>query len=144
MKQRCLNENHKQYPEYGGRGIKVCQEWLDDFLNFSSWADENGYEPHLTLDREDNNLDYNPENCRWENCKIQNQNRSTSKIWSVNGKEYPSLSEASEDLNISHQTISRWCEGYTQKQNGKTTKYPPKNGCFSRMKYLTEKCTDEV
>jgi hypothetical protein len=74
MKQRCLNPNDKAYPEWGGRGIGICDEWKNDFLNFYNWAINNGYKKGLKLDREDNDGDYNSANCRWVNDFISKQN----------------------------------------------------------------------
>ena len=65
MKQRCYNPNSTSYNAYGGRGIKVCDEWRDDFMAFYNWAIANGYEEGLSIDRIDNGGDYEPSNCQW-------------------------------------------------------------------------------
>jgi hypothetical protein len=65
MKRRCQQPTCKDYPEYGGRGIKVCDEWASDFDAFYTWAWEHGYNPELSLDRRDVNDGYTPSNCRW-------------------------------------------------------------------------------
>ena len=64
MKTRCSNDLHKSHKDYGGRGIKVCDEWLE-FENFKNWAISNGYSEDLTLDRVDVDGDYCSENCKW-------------------------------------------------------------------------------
>ena len=77
---RCYNINTPNYHRYGGRGIKVCKEWLDDYEVFKEWAYETGYNPLAprgitTLDRTDNDGDYTPQNCRWVDMKVQNNNQ---------------------------------------------------------------------
>ena len=65
MKQRCQNKNDRNYFRYGGRGISVCDEWSNNYGAFREWCYEHGYKEGLELDREDNNGDYTPENCRF-------------------------------------------------------------------------------
>lgn len=80
MKQRCLDSNRKEYPNYGGRGISICDEWLDSFESFQNWAYSSGYDEHApygkcTLDRIDVNGNYEPSNCRWVDAEVQASNR---------------------------------------------------------------------
>lgn len=65
MKQRCNNPNNQEYHRYGGRGIKICKEWNDDFDKFGKWALSHGYKQGLQIDRINNNGDYEPSNCRF-------------------------------------------------------------------------------
>lgn len=87
MVHRCYNTGDKRYDRYGGRGIKVCDEWKGDsgLENFIAWAKDSGYAKGLTIDRIDNDGNYCPENCRWATAKEQSNNRSTNTLVTVDG-----------------------------------------------------------
>lgn len=80
MKKRCFNPRHHSFPRYGGRGITVCEAWLNDFGRFQRWAVENGYQRGLQLDRRDNDGPYDPSNCRWVTRRLNMRNRSNTKL----------------------------------------------------------------
>lgn len=77
MKQRCNNPSETAYKYYGGRGIRVCDEWQASYPSFYVWAIANGYKDDLTIDRINNDGDYCPDNCRWATMKQQIDNRRT-------------------------------------------------------------------
>lgn len=78
IKRRCENPNDARYLRYGGRGIKVCDEWKHSFEAFWEWALKNGYKDNLTIDRINNDGDYCPDNCRWADTETQCNNRESN------------------------------------------------------------------
>ena len=113
MKTRCLNPNHKQYKDWGGRGIKVCTEWLE-FIPFRDWAIQNGYKEDLEIDRINNNGNYEPDNCRFVTSKENMRNKRGVKITLEIANEIRELyktgsykqQELAEFYNVSSRTIS--------------------------------------
>lgn len=105
MKQRCGNLIFPQYKDYGGRGIKVCNEWLE-FIPFRDWSLNNGYADNLEIDRIDNNLGYSPENCQWITHKENTQNRKTTKL---NKEKVIKIREKYETKNF---TLKQLAEEY--------------------------------
>jgi len=93
MVYRCIKPTDKNYPKYGGKGVKVCQEWLS-FIGFRTWAESAGYNDDLTIDRIDSNGDYSPDNCRWADYTIQNRNRSQVVLSEFTVREAKKLRES--------------------------------------------------
>ncbi len=83
---RCYNNKNKDFNNYGNRGITVCDEWRYDFKKFYDWAMTNGYEKGLTIDRINNNGNYEPNNCRWITMKQQSFNRRTNRLVTIEGE----------------------------------------------------------
>lgn len=95
MRQRCEDINHGSYPRYGGRGISVCIEW-QTFEPFRDWSIANGFSAGLSIDRINNDGNYEPSNCRWVDMKTQQNNRSTCRRISMLG-ESKTISEWGDD-----------------------------------------------
>lgn len=103
MLQRCENPNSIGYQNYGGRGITVCGEW-HDAEKFIGWAVLNGWRKGLTLDRIDNDGNYEPSNCRWATRKEQAQNKRNNRFITFNGKTQ-TLAGWAEEIDISPNTL---------------------------------------
>ena len=103
MRQRCLNPNEPRYKSYGGRGIKICDRWIESFENF---LEDLGFKPTLkhTLERKDVNGDYTPENCCWATNKEQSRNRQDTIYFEISG-EKKSLIEWCEIYNVSYDRV---------------------------------------
>ena len=99
MKKRCYEEKCDRYKDYGGRGITICEEWLNDFDIFADWAHANGYECGLTIDRTDNDGNYEPSNCRWITKREQNLNKRQNRQITYKGKTKP-LKVWCDELNL--------------------------------------------
>lgn len=102
MRTRCLNKNHKRYGRYGGRGITICQRWMDSFLNFLS--DMGSRPPGTTLDRIDNNGNYEPNNCRWANEEQQQNNTKKNRYFMYEGSVY-SMAQLARKVNLPYWTM---------------------------------------
>lgn len=110
MKDRCYNQNVRSYRDYGGRDIKICDEWMVPD-NFFEWALTNGYRDNLTIDRIDNNKNYEPSNCRWSTVEEQSRNRRSNVIVEYSGKEM-TLIEVSEKTGLSQKALyARYSKG---------------------------------
>lgn len=96
MRERCFNPNNRSYKNYGGRGIKVCDEWLVP-ETFFEWAHESGYSEGLTIERIDVNKGYEPSNCRWVPSKEQARNKTNNRMVEIDGET---------------KCLAQWCEEY--------------------------------
>ena len=103
MRERCNNPHNKRYNCYGGRGIKVCEEW-DSFEAFRAWAQSSGYEKGLTIDRVDVNAGYHPGNCRWATRSEQNRNYRRNRMLTLNGKTQ-CVQDWAHELGLNSTTI---------------------------------------
>jgi hypothetical protein len=92
---RCHSCNSKDYHNYGAKGIYVCDVWRNDFLEFHKWAMTHGYDDSLTIDRINGLGPYEPCNCRWASQKVQQNNRSTNALYTIDG--------------VTH-TMKEWCD----------------------------------
>ena len=100
---RCEYDKHPYYARYGGRGIRVCEEW-HEYVSFREWANENGYAEHLTIDRIDNEKGYYPDNCKWATVKDQQRNRSNNRLIEWNGA-IKTMTEWAEIMGIKKTTL---------------------------------------
>lgn len=102
MKRRCKNSDRPNYKNYGGKGIRVCQEWENSFDSFREWALNNGYSDDLSIDRIDNDGNYEPSNCHWATAKEQANNKRNNFLISYKGET---------------RTLAQWCEVFGLERN---------------------------
>lgn len=120
MKSRCYNPKASKYYLYGGKGIEMCEEWKNDFINFYNWAIDNGYKDDLTIDRINSDKNYCPENCKWATYKEQNSHLKDSDKRAIkpclieyNGTKM-NLTEWANKLNINPKTLhARYERGWS-------------------------------
>lgn len=122
MIERCYDKNSDHFKYYGERGIIVCDEWRKDFKSFYDWAIKNGYEKHLTIDRIDNNGNYEPSNCRWVDIYVQANNKRNNRVITYNGKT---------------QTLKQWC-------NELDLPYKQTHARIYKSKWSIEKAFSEI
>ena len=121
MVSRCYRQTCPEYNLYGGKGVKICDEWVNrektGFVNFCNWSLMNGYSDNLTIDRIDVNGNYEPSNCRWVDNFVQANNKTNTHRVIVNG-ELGTVSNLARKFNISYYNLLHYAKG------GKNMKYP--------------------
>jgi hypothetical protein len=116
MRQRCNNPKDISYPNYGGRGIRVCEEWDTDFQSFYTWAIANGFSSELQLDRIDTNGNYEPSNCRWVKRQTNMRNKRNNIVVQIDSN-VKTLSEWAECSGIPYKTLfMRYKNGWRGKK----------------------------
>lgn len=108
IRDRCYNKNNKEYHVYGGKGIKICNEWLNDRMNFVQWSLENGYKDGLSIDRIDSNKDYCPENCRWITRSLNSTLANNSRKYKLD-KAVIATSPSGEEFLLEYD-LKRFCD----------------------------------
>jgi hypothetical protein len=123
MRQRCRNVRCHAFARYGGRGIAICAEW-ERFEDFRDWALANSYAANLTLDRIDNDGNYEPGNCQWISKAEQNLNKSNLRaVVRSDGKRFPTIAAAARDLGCSQTSIIDVCRGRQLTSHGYGWRY---------------------
>lgn len=111
MRRRCNNKDRTDYARYGGRGIKVCEEWNGYFVPFRDWSLSNGYNYDLSIERIDNDGDYTPDNCCWITMDEQRFNKRTSAKVTIGDKTL-TVTEWSKETGLPLTTLfPRYQEG---------------------------------
>jgi hypothetical protein len=115
MKKRCLKKSCSDYENYGGRGITICDEWID-YVNFRNWSLLNGYKDNLSIDRINNDKGYNPNNCRWATRKEQMNNTRRNHRFEINNEKL-TVTEIAKKCNKNTSVIStRIKQGYRNEE----------------------------
>ena len=116
IKARCYTKTNIGYKNYGAKGVKMCDEWKNDYLAFRRWALANGYSDELTIDRIDPCGNYEPSNCRWADMSTQAKNKRWSIYLTLDG-ETKHLCEWAEELNIPLGTLyARHYKGWSDEE----------------------------
>lgn len=123
IKTRCNNPNSDSYNDYGGRGIKLCDEWDEHYPTFRKWALDNGYSEELSIDRIDNDGNYTPENCKWSTSIEQNNNKRNNINITVDGIT---------------QSMRRWCIESGLNYKSEHAYYRKHNNDLSRLQNKLE------
>ena len=105
MLRRCNLTTEKGYKHYGGRGIRVCEEWYE-FEKFRDWAMSHGYSDSLTIDRIDNNGNYTPDNCRWADVRTQLRNTSRNRFITFRGETH-CMKDWADILGVNYRTLKQ-------------------------------------
>lgn len=138
MKSRCLCPSNQKYSRYGGRGIKVCAEWID-IIGFYNWAKSSGWAKGLQIDRIDNDGDYEPSNCRWVTPSDNARRKRTTKLTMEQAGEIRNRLSAGEseqalasEYGVVHGTIWFIKNNFT---------HVPDMECTKRIKEHSKPCT---
>lgn len=123
MKSRCYNPKVRSYTDYGARGIRVCDEWINDFQAFAEWAMNHGYHDGLTIERKNSDLDYCPENCEWitlsENSRragrrhCRGYNSATGEV-----VEFIGIRQFAAERDLSYPAIDQVLHGHNKQHKG--------------------------
>ena len=107
MLKRCNKPYCRIYKHYGGRGITVCDEWMgiDGYKNFKEWSNLNGYQEGLSIDRINNDGNYEPSNCRWVTSKVQQNNKSVNRYMTYQNETH-TLTEWADIFGIKPGTLN--------------------------------------
>lgn len=129
MKRRCLNPKDKRYAAYGGRGITICEEWMD-YVNFQQWAKDSGYEDGLSIERINNDGNYEPSNCRWIPMIEQSKNTRKSHKVTFKGRTQI-LADWAREIGIGQSTLQIRLKTMSAKE-AFTKPLAPEKGRFTK------------
>jgi hypothetical protein len=137
MLQRCVNPNVKAFSRYGGRGIRVCEDW-HSFVKFRDWAVANGYQDDLAIDRIDNDGNYEPTNCRWETYAAQSRNQPQNRaVIRSDGRRFDYVTDAARASGTTTSQIASaikrggtsggfgWCYDEQRREHSGSASRPP-------------------
>jgi len=152
IKTRCGNPNDSHYKRYGGRGISVCKEWAMSFSMFAAWANANGYAEGLTIDRINNDGNYEPDNCRWVSRYENNTKKSNVKITLKDAEAIKerrkqtgeTYKEIAKDYNCSPSTIGQVIKGLTHQATEEAYREARANYKPIKHRVFTEQEKEEI